>query len=128
MSVFKIDDSLDVFACHGVGGFFGVICVGFFADKAIGGASGLFMGGDASLLQTQFTSGASVAAYSVLATAVILKIVAVFTPIRVADTVEKTGLDTVCHGEPINSVIGAETTATDTAVTEEAAPKGATPA
>ena len=38
---FKIDDALDVFACHGVGGILGTTCVGIFAQKDISGISGL---------------------------------------------------------------------------------------
>jgi len=98
---YKIDDSLDVFACHGVGGLIGVLAVGLFGSKLIGGADGYFSGGGNALLTTQATAAVIVAVYSMVATVVILKVVAMVSPLRVTDGEEKSGLDGSQHGESV---------------------------
>ncbi len=99
---YAVDDSLDVFACHGVGGLIGVLAVGVFGDAAVGGANGLLNGGD-SLLATQATAAAIVAVYSMVLTVIILKIVGLIMPIRVSDAEEQAGLDAAQHGERIDN-------------------------
>lgn len=102
---FKIDDSLDVFACHGIGGTIGAIMTGLLASKAVNpaGADGLLNGGD-TLLMTNITGGVAVAVYSMVATFVIIKVVGIFTAVRVSAAEEKTGLDETQHGERIIDV------------------------
>lgn len=100
--VFKIDDTLDVFACHGVGGLIGAILTGVFATTAVNpaGANGLLNGGD-TLFMANLTGAAAVAAYSAVATFIILKVVGLVMPLRVSTKAEDAGLDKSEHGEEI---------------------------
>ncbi len=102
---FKIDDSLDVFACHGVGGTIGAIMTGLLASKAVNPAvsDGFFNGGE-TLLTTNLTAAVSVAVYSMVCTFVIIKVVNIFCPVRVSENDEKAGLDATQHGETIISI------------------------
>jgi ammonium transporter, Amt family len=101
---FKIDDSLDVFACHGVGGTIGVIMTGVLASKAINPAIGEgLMNGDSALFMTNLTGAAAVAVYSMVCTFIIIKVVGIITPVRVSDQAEQSGLDASEHGEQIHS-------------------------
>lgn len=97
---FNIDDSLDVFACHGIGGFIGVVATGLFATTGVNsaGADGLF-NGNASLLVANLTGAVTVAIFSSVATFVILKVVGAVTPIRVAEQDEFKGLDPAQYNE-----------------------------
>jgi Amt family ammonium transporter len=95
----KLDDSLDVVAAHGLGGATGAILTGVFADPAwSGGPSGLLAGHGAQVL-TQIASVLIVLAYSGSATFVILKLLALVMPLRIAVRDEKLGLDVSDHGE-----------------------------
>jgi Amt family ammonium transporter len=96
----RIDDALDVFAIHGVGGAFGALATGVLATTAVnaGGADGVLAGNPAQLV-TQAVGVVVVGAYSAAVTAGILFLVNLVTPIRVADAVEMTGLDLAQHGE-----------------------------
>ena len=91
---FNIDDSLDVFAVHGVGGMLGTIMVGFLANEAIGGTAG-------SLAQAkvQITGVVTVAVYSLIATFIIVKVVQTIIGLRVSDKDSQEGLDITSHGE-----------------------------
>lgn len=99
-SKFSYDDSLDVFGVHGVGGIWGVLAVGLFASKAVNsaGANGLLHGG-LSLLFHQLIAIGAVVVYSFVATFILLKMTAVFSPLRVEKEDEETGLDLSQHGE-----------------------------
>lgn len=101
---FGVDDSLDVFACHGFGGMLGIIMLGLLGDTAVNaaGQNGMLNGGDA-FLQTQVIGVVAVAVYSMVATFVLLKIVGAICPLRVTDAEESQGLDGTEHGERINS-------------------------
>ena len=95
----KIDDSLDVFAVHGVGGILGSILVAFFAASSLGGmglAEGVSVIGQ---LKVQLIGIVVVAAWTVVATIIIVKVLGTFMPFRVASDVETEGLDLVLHGE-----------------------------
>jgi Amt family ammonium transporter len=95
----KLDDSLDVVAAHGLGGATGAILTGVFAQAAwSGGASGLIDGHPAQVV-TQLASVMIVLAYSGGATFLILKLLALVMPLRIADRHEKLGLDVANHGE-----------------------------
>ncbi len=95
----KLDDSLDVVAAHGLGGATGAILTGVFADAAwSGGANGL-LAGHPSQVATQVASVLIVIAYSGGATFVILKMLALVMPLRIADRDEKLGLDVSDHCE-----------------------------
>jgi len=96
----RIDDSLDVFACHGVGGIWGALATGLFATLAVnpGGANGLFYGNPGQLT-AQIIAIVVVALYSFVGSYVILKIVGAITPLRVTHEEEEAGLDISQHGE-----------------------------
>lgn len=95
-----IDDSLDVFACHGVGSAWGVIAVGIFASSAINpaGTNGLIFG-NFSLIGSQFIAVVVTGIYSFAVTAIILKILDATMGLRVSDNEEIEGLDITQHGE-----------------------------
>ena len=92
------DDALDVWACHGVGGMLGSICVGIFAAKSVNGISGLIEG-DVRQFGVQCAGVAICAVYSFIVTLAMFKVIDLFTPVRVPEGVEEKGLDTELHGE-----------------------------
>ena len=94
----KIDDSLDVLAVHGVGGATGTLLVAFLA--ALPGGTGVNSdGGAASQFLVQLAGVAATAAWSVVATFVIVKVIAVTIGLRVSKEEEIEGLDFTAHGE-----------------------------
>ena len=96
---FNIDDSLDVFAVHGVGGVIGTILVAFLAHDSLGGA-GYASGMNAiSQLVTQLTGVVSVLVWSVVGTIVIALVIKKTTGLRVDSKEEDQGLDISAHGE-----------------------------
>ena len=96
----SVDDSLDVFAAHGVGGLTGALLTGVFASAAInaGGADGLLFG-NAGQVGIQALSVLAVAIYSGAVTFVILKVLGQVTEIRAAADDEGIGMDITDHGE-----------------------------
>jgi len=88
----KIDDSLDVFAVHGVGGIAGILLLPFLSSTAFGGT------GDGDFL-TQLTGTALVVVWSAIASAVILLILKAIFGLRVSLEDENIGLDKSLHGE-----------------------------
>jgi Amt family ammonium transporter len=94
----KVDDALDVFAVHGVGGTFGAIATGVFATTAINAFPGL-IDGNPSQVVTQVVAVAATIAYAVIATFVIVKLVDFILGIRVPAAQEEMGLDLAVHGE-----------------------------
>ena len=94
----KVDDALDVWAVHGVGGTLGAILTGVFAVAAVNGASGL-VEGNVGQVGTQLVAVAATWIYSGVATFVILKVVDFFVGLRVEESEEEAGLDSSQHGE-----------------------------
>jgi Amt family ammonium transporter len=95
----KVDDSLDVFAVHGVGGVLGILLVSFLIDSDLGGV-GYGEGINASSqLNVQLIGIASVFAWSIFASLVIIVIVKALTGLRVEESHEEEGLDISSHGE-----------------------------
>ncbi len=95
----KIDDSLDVFAVHGVGGALGTILVAFFVSSSLGG-NGFADGMDTvSQLGVQLTGIAIVAVWSAVLTFVIATVLKMFFKFRVDEETEAQGLDLAMHGE-----------------------------
>jgi Amt family ammonium transporter len=92
----KIDDSLDVFAVHGVGGIMGTLLLAVFGTSAFGGSGVESMGGQ---LIIQVKAVLAVVAWSAIATYVIILICRATTGLRVSDDDEITGLDQSEHGE-----------------------------
>lgn len=101
--VFKVDDSLDVFPVHGVGGITGTLLAGVFASTGLGIFSGQgFAQGINSMsaqLQVQLIGVIATVAYTAIATFVILKVVDAITGLRVSSETEIAGLDIKEHGE-----------------------------
>lgn len=99
-SISGIDDSLDVWAGHGIGGLTGAILTGLFAEKAINAAgnNGLLFG-NPHQLWIQIIAVVAVGVYSFLATWIILKVISVISPLRVTSDEEEQGLDMATHGE-----------------------------
>jgi len=96
----KIDDALDVWAVHGIGGTWGAIATGLFATVAINtaGANGLFFGNPQQLV-TQLIAVGATWLYAAIATAVIVKVIDVTVGMRVREHEESLGLDASQHGE-----------------------------
>jgi len=98
----KIDDSLDVFPVHGVGGILGTILAGIFASSELGLFSGQGLAEGmtiASQLNIQLIGVVSTFAYTAIATYIILKVVDRITGLRVSAEEEQQGLDIVSHEE-----------------------------
>lgn len=94
---FRYDDSLDVFGVHGVGGFVGTILLAVFGSKSFAGGLGDFEIGPQ--LVTQTLAAVYTVILSGVASYVILKIIAIFMPLRVTEDQERQGLDLSEHGE-----------------------------
>jgi Amt family ammonium transporter len=95
----RLDDSLDVFAAHGVGGLTGALLTGVFAQQSLNGiADGLLFGNPNQFL-VQLGSVAAVLLYSGGMTFVILKVIGLFVGIRATVKEESIGVDIAYHGE-----------------------------
>jgi ammonium transporter, Amt family len=94
----KVDDALDVFAVHGVGGMFGAIATGVLATGAINAYPGL-IDGNPGQVGTQLIAVGATVAYSAVSTFVIVKVVGFLLGLRVATRDEEVGLDLAVHGE-----------------------------
>jgi Amt family ammonium transporter len=92
------DDSLDVFAVHGVGGIWGALATGIFASESVGGVSGLIEG-NAGQLGTQAISILVVGSFAFVLTLIIGKLVDITIGLRVTEEDETLGLDIAQHGE-----------------------------
>jgi len=98
--VLKIDDSLDVFPVHGVGGALGTILVGVFASSSLGIFSGQGDGaGIGEQLVIQATGVVSVAVYTAVITLTLLKVIDAILGLRVSEDEETEGLDLNQHNE-----------------------------
>jgi Amt family ammonium transporter len=97
----QVDDALDVWAVHGVGGTLGVLLTGVFAVAAVhAGYSGL-IDGNPGQVGTQLVAIAAVWIYSAVATLIILKLVDLAVGLRVGAEEEEAGLDVSQHGEVV---------------------------
>ena len=95
----KIDDSLDVFAVHGIGGMLGTILCGILMSSNFGGVG--FDEGMSAFdhIKIQIYSVLVTLIWTAVFTYIILKIISLITPLRVSEDEEITGLDTTSHGE-----------------------------
>tara|TARA_B100000029_G_scaffold324890_1_gene317360 strand:- start:86202 stop:87392 length:1191 start_codon:yes stop_codon:yes gene_type:complete len=94
------DDSLDVWAVHGMGGLWGAIATGLFASAAYGvGVDGLFSGGSFSVVTTQIIASVASIAYAGIVTFVLLKILDSTLGLRVDSKDEQAGMDISVHAE-----------------------------
>jgi Amt family ammonium transporter len=94
----RVDDSLDVFGVHGVGGIVGALLTGVFASPELTDGGGLLYGNAAQFL-VQCKAVLVVACYAAVATLVILSAMRLILPIRVSARDEEQGLDLSQHGE-----------------------------
>ena len=98
----KIDDALDVFACHGVGGMVGMLLTGVFASKSVNAIVGDNQGliyGDTTLFFTQLKAMVLVSIFAFVVSYTLFFIVNKITPLRVSEEKEELGLDITQHGE-----------------------------
>ena len=83
-NIFKIDDTLDVFAVHGIGGIFGTLMIAIFGYTSF---------------VTQLLGLIIVGVFTIVVTYALIKIVSIITPLRVDEETETNGLDLSVHGE-----------------------------
>ena len=95
----RLDDSLDVFAAHGVGGATGAILTGVFASAAVNGSADGLLFGNPGQVWIQAVSILAVFAYSLVASTIILKVIQLVAGLRPALEVERRGMDVISHGE-----------------------------
>jgi len=95
-----LDDSLDVFACHGAGGMWGTLATGLFASSAVNaaGPNGLFYGNPHQAF-VQIVGIVIVAVFAFVGSYVLLRVINVFTPLRARPEEEDAGLDVSEFGE-----------------------------
>ena len=96
----KLDDALDVFPCHGIGGMVGMILTGIFATKSVNSAGndGLWLG-NVDFFLTQLKALVIVVGYSFIVSYGIFKFINLVLPMRVSETDEDLGLDASQHDE-----------------------------
>jgi Amt family ammonium transporter len=98
-----LDDTLDVFPCHGVGGMVGMVLTGVFATSSINSVvtdQGLFFG-ETTLFLKHLVALALVSAFAFVMSFVILKVTDIIVPLRVTEEDEKIGLDITQHDEQL---------------------------
>ncbi|NCZ80628.1 MAG: ammonium transporter, partial [Burkholderiaceae bacterium] len=102
--LYRYDDTLDVFGVHGIGGIMGTLLAGVFATRLVTasdsdpGVAGLIEG-DTHQLQVQAIGVIVTIVWCVIGTWISLKIVSLFTSLRVNSDDEREGLDINSHGE-----------------------------
>jgi Amt family ammonium transporter len=94
-----IDDSLDVFAVHGVGGILGTLLTALLAAEALGGLGVAVESGALAQFGVQLIGVVVVGVWSAALTYGIAKVVGAIVPLRVSEVVELEGLDVNIHGE-----------------------------
>ncbi len=96
----RFDDTLDVFACHGISGIWGSLAAGLFASASVNpnGPNGLLFGNPMQLV-SQAEAVVVVAAFAFFGSFVLLKIIDKVSPLRVSSEEEERGLDQSQHGE-----------------------------
>jgi Amt family ammonium transporter len=97
----RVDDALDVFGVHGIGGIIGALLTGVFATTTVNsaGANGLLYG-NPGLVVTQLIAIVASAGYAAIVTFVLLKVINAAFGVRVTADEEERGLDLTQHGEP----------------------------
>ena len=93
-----LDESLDAWAIHGIGGLWGALATGIFATQAVGGYSGLLYGNASQFIVQIIGAGAAII-YAFILTFLIAKIVDIMIGLRVTEEEEYVGVDISQHGE-----------------------------
>jgi Amt family ammonium transporter len=102
----SIDDTLDVFPCHGVGAMVGMLLTGFFAHQSVNAANTTGNGllyGETKLFVAHLMGLVIVVAFSFLAAFALLKLTDIISPLRVSREEEVQGLDITQHGEQVRA-------------------------
>ena len=100
----KVDDALDVFACHGVGGMVGMLLTGVFASNSVNSIVGDNQGliyGDTTLFLIQLKTLVLVSIFAFTISYTLFFLVNKITPLRVSEDKEELGLDISQHGEQL---------------------------
>lgn len=104
----SLEDTLDVFPCHGVGGAVGMVMTGLLANTAVNGANttgnGLFFGGDPTLFLVHLQALVIVAAFTFLGSLLLLKVTDLIMKLAVTPEEKKVGSDYSQHGENLYPV------------------------
>jgi ammonium transporter, Amt family len=95
----RVDETLDVLAAHGVAGLTGILFIGFFAQTTWNGVSNGLIYGNAAQLADQAIAVFAAPTYAFVATFALLKLIGLFSPLRVTEREEAIGMDVVSHGE-----------------------------
>jgi Amt family ammonium transporter len=95
----KIDESLDVFACHGVGGAWGLLATGIFATAAVNPAASGLIDGNGRQVLIQLVAIAAIAIYAFVISWVLAAVLKATMGLRVKEDEEVVGLDISQHGE-----------------------------
>jgi Amt family ammonium transporter len=95
----RLDETLDVLAAHGLAGFTGILFIGFFARLSWNGVSNGLLYGHPGQLGWQGLAALAGPAYAFIATFLILRAIALVTPLRASEREESQGMDVVQHGE-----------------------------
>ncbi|MFN7985114.1 MAG: ammonium transporter [Vicinamibacterales bacterium] len=95
----NLDDSLDVVAAHGVGGTFGALLTGVFAQKAMNGVADGLLFGNPGQVVTQVVAVLCALVYSAVVSFILLKVVGLVFPLKASDEEQSIGLDVAAHGE-----------------------------
>ena len=105
-TITPVDDTLDVFAGHGMGGLVGMLCTSLFALPALdtGSEPGLFYGGGALFWHTLVVA-ALVIAFSCIMTVLLYYVVNALIKFRVSEAKEREGLDSSVHGEVVHGFV-----------------------
>jgi ammonium transporter, Amt family len=95
----RVDETLDVLAAHGIAGFTGILFIGFFAQASWNGVSDGIVYGNAAQLGDQALAALVAPVYAFCATFVLLKVMALVSPLRGSERDEALGMDIIHHGE-----------------------------
>jgi ammonium transporter, Amt family len=95
----RVDETLDVLAAHGIAGFTGILFIGFFAQASWNGVSDGLVYGNAAQLGDQALAALVAPIYAFCMTFVLLKAMALVSPLRGTDRDEALGMDIIHHGE-----------------------------
>ncbi|MCZ7392686.1 MAG: ammonium transporter [Candidatus Methanoperedens sp.] len=95
----NVDESLDVWACHGIGGIWGIIAVGIFATTLVNPAGSGLIDNHAGQVVTQLIAVVATSVYAFVATFILSKVIDSTIGLRVRDEEEAVGLDIAQHAE-----------------------------
>jgi Amt family ammonium transporter len=95
----RVDETLDVLAAHGIAGLTGILFIGFVAQQGWNGVADGALYGNVAQLGHQVLAVLVAPAYAFAATFALLKLIAAFAPLRATEQEEALGMDIVSHGE-----------------------------